>query len=80
MWRLVLRSSSTRSCKHVPSIHLDVSDEVLEERRKIWETTNLGYGRGYAQLYIDHVQQAHLGADFDFLRGGSGDQVPRDSH
>ena len=26
MWRLVLRSSSTRSGKHVPSLHLDVSD------------------------------------------------------
>lgn len=61
-------------------LHLDVPDEELAERRKAWEATNLGYGRGYAQLYIDHVQQAHLGADFDFLRGGSGDEVPRDSH
>lgn len=61
-------------------LHLDVSDEVLAERRKAWEATHLGYGRGYAQLYIDHVQQAHLGADFDFLQGGSGDKVPRDSH
>jgi hypothetical protein len=24
--------------------------------------------RGYERLYRDHVQQAHLGADFDFLR------------
>ncbi len=61
-------------------LHLDVSDEELAERRKQWEATNLGYGRGYAQLYIDHVQQADLGADFDFLRGGSGSEVFRDSH
>ncbi|MEM8965292.1 MAG: IlvD/Edd family dehydratase [Bacteroidota bacterium] len=61
-------------------LHLDVSDEELAQRRKQWEATNLGYGRGYAQLYIDHVQQADLGADFDFLRGGSGSEVPRDSH
>ncbi|MEM9672300.1 MAG: IlvD/Edd family dehydratase [Bacteroidota bacterium] len=61
-------------------LHLDVSDEELAERRQKWEATNLGYGRGYAQLYIDHVQQSHLGADFDFLRGGSGSEVPRDSH
>jgi len=61
-------------------LHLDVSEEELARRREKWETTNLGYGRGYAQLYIDHVQQAHLGADFDFLRGGSGSEVPRDSH
>jgi dihydroxy-acid dehydratase len=26
------------------------------------------------------VQQAHLGADLDFLVGGSGDYVPRHSH
>jgi L-arabonate dehydrase len=31
-------------------------------------------------LYIDHVQQAHLGADMDFLLGGSGSDVLRDSH
>jgi len=24
--------------------------------------------RGYERLYHDHVQQAHLGCDFDFLR------------
>ena len=26
------------------------------------------------------LSQAHLGADFDFLRGGSGSAVTRDSH
>jgi dihydroxy-acid dehydratase len=25
--------------------------------------------RGYQKLYADHVQQADLGCDFDFLRG-----------
>ncbi len=61
-------------------IHLHVSDEELEERRKNWKPYDLGYGRGYVQLYIDHVQQANLGADLDFLRGGSSDEVKRDSH
>ena len=28
--------------------------------------------RGYVKLYINHVQQAHLGADLDILQGGSG--------
>lgn len=28
--------------------------------------------RGYQKMYADHVQQAHLGADLDFLVGGSG--------
>jgi dihydroxy-acid dehydratase len=35
---------------------------------------------GYTWLYRRHVQQAHLGADFDFLTGTRGHAVPRDSH
>jgi len=31
-------------------------------------------------LYQQHVQQASLGADMDFLTGGSGSEVSRDSH
>jgi len=36
--------------------------------------------RGWERLYVDHVLQADRGADLDFLVGGSGDQVPRESH
>ena len=36
--------------------------------------------RGWERLYIEHVEQAHLGADLDFLRGASGSQTPRESH
>ena len=36
--------------------------------------------RGWERLYVDHVQQADTGADLDFLIGGSGDQVTRESH
>lgn len=61
-------------------LHLDVSEEELEKRKQAWQATDLGYERGYASLYIQHVQQSHLGADFDFLRGCSGDEVKRDSH
>jgi dihydroxy-acid dehydratase len=38
------------------------------------------YERGWAKLYVDHVQQADQGADLDFLVGGSGSGVPRHSH
>ncbi len=38
------------------------------------------YDRGYAKLYIDHVMQAHQGADLDFLVGKSGAKVARESH
>ena len=62
-------------------LHLDVSPAELERRKNAWSPVVLaGTERGYVHLYRAHVQQAHLGADLDFLRGGSGDQVTRDSH
>jgi len=61
-------------------LHLDVSDEELARRRSEWTQPDLGYDRGYVHLYIKEVNQAHLGADLNFLRGGSGDEVTRDSH
>ena len=36
--------------------------------------------RGWERLYVEHVMQADTGADLDFLRGSSGDQVSRESH
>ena len=36
--------------------------------------------RGWERLYVDHVRQADTGADLDFLVGGSGDSVTRESH
>ncbi len=62
------------------SLQLDVAEEELSRRRAEWQKPDLGYDRGYVKLYIQHVNQAHLGADLDFLRGGSGDKVTRDSH
>jgi dihydroxy-acid dehydratase len=62
------------------SLHLHVSDEELAGRLVHFKPVDLGYERGYVNLYIRHVTQAHEGADFDFLRGGSGSEVKRDSH
>lgn len=61
-------------------LHLEVSDEELERRKAYWKPLEMGYNRGYVNLHINHVMQAHEGADLDFLRGGSGDKVTRDSH
>lgn len=36
--------------------------------------------RGWERLYIDHVLQADTGVDLDFLIGGSGHPVGRESH
>jgi L-arabonate dehydrase len=65
---------------HAKRIHLDVSDEELAKRRKNWAQPELAANRGYVNLYVKHVQQADKGADLDFLVGGSGSKVTRDSH
>lgn len=62
------------------SLNLEVSDEELVERRKNWRPIDLNITRGYVSMYIKHVEQAHLGADMDFLKGKSGSIVTRDSH
>ncbi|HEY4653120.1 MAG TPA: dihydroxy-acid dehydratase, partial [Cyclobacteriaceae bacterium] len=61
-------------------LHLDISDEELQKRRKAWVAPEPMADRGYVKFYIDHVQQANLGADLDVLRGGSGAVVTRDLH
>jgi len=61
-------------------LHLEVSDEELSKRKQLWKPTHKVEKRGYVQLYQQHVEQAHLGADFDFLKGASGSNVVRDSH
>jgi dihydroxy-acid dehydratase len=62
------------------SLTLHVTEEVLAERRAKWSNPNELPDRGWSRLYVQHVQQAHLGADFDFLVGGSGSGIPRHSH
>ncbi|WP_050468901.1 IlvD/Edd family dehydratase [Herbaspirillum chlorophenolicum] len=61
-------------------LHLDVSDEELERRRAAWQKPEAPASRGWVKLYVDHVQQANLGADLDFLVGKSGAYVPKDNH
>jgi len=62
------------------SLHLEVSDEELAIRRSKWTAPAPASNRGYVNLYVNHVQQADKGADLDFLVGGSGSEVLRDSH
>ena len=57
-------------------IHLHVSDEDLEDRRAAWQKPEPKYARGYGQLYINHVTQAHEGCDFDFLQHGPATPEP----
>ncbi|HUX84729.1 MAG TPA: IlvD/Edd family dehydratase [Chitinophagaceae bacterium] len=59
---------------------LELPEKEIAARKKEWEGSYKPSPRGYVSLYQEHVQQAHLGADLDFLVGGSGSQVTRDSH
>jgi len=62
------------------SLNVNVSIEELELRKQQFKPLPPVTERGYVNLYISHVQQAHLGADMDFLVGNSGSKVSRDSH
>ena len=64
------------------TLTMDVSDEELQSRTPS-ATSQAAYAapvRGWAKMYVDHVMQADLGADLDFLVGSSGDSVARESH
>jgi dihydroxy-acid dehydratase len=61
-------------------LHVNISDEEILRRKQNKEKADGIANRGYVHLFQRHVEQAHLGADFDFLRGSSGSEVTRDSH
>jgi len=61
-------------------LHVDLSDEEIATRKQKKKQIVQFQERGYVHLYQKHVEQANLGADLDFLRGGSGSEVTRDSH
>ena len=50
-------------------LELCVSDEEIARRLAAFTPPPPHYVRGYGKLFLDHVTQAHLGCDFDFLRG-----------
>ncbi len=48
-----------------------VEEKELERRRAEIKLPPTSYSRGYGQLYLKHIQQAHEGCDFDFLTRGA---------
>lgn len=62
------------------TLNLLISEEEMEKRKAEFEPLKLPYERGYVNLFLDKVNQAHDGVDFDFLQGSSGSEVKRDSH
>ncbi|MFT4857255.1 MAG: L-arabonate dehydrase [Algoriphagus sp.] len=62
------------------TLNLLISEEEMANRKAAFKPTKLPYERGYVNLFLDKVNQAHEGVDFDFLQGSSGSEVKRDSH
>jgi dihydroxy-acid dehydratase len=63
-------------------IDVEVTPEELA-RRSPSEAMTAAFAtpsRGWERLYVDHVLPANTGADLDFLVGGSGSAVSRESH
>jgi dihydroxy-acid dehydratase len=49
-------------------IDLAVSDEEIARRLSAFVPPKPHYNRGYGKMFLEHIEQAHLGCDFDFLR------------
>lgn len=64
------------------SLNVELTDDELAKRKPSTEMLDslAAPKRGWEKMYIDHVMQANLGADLDFLVGSSGSQVSRESH
>jgi dihydroxy-acid dehydratase len=63
-------------------LSVDVSDDELAAREPSAAllAALARPARGWQKLYVDTVMGAEVGADLDFLVGGSGDAVSRESH
>lgn len=64
------------------TINVRLTDEELNDRSASLAASDsyANPDRGWQRMYIDHVNQAHQGADLDFLVGSSGADVARESH
>ncbi len=51
-------------------LDLNVPADVMARRLAAFVPPPPKYDRGYGRLFLEHVTQADLGCDFDFLRGG----------
>ena len=56
-------------------LHLDVSDAELASRRQAWTSPPKRFERGYGYMFSQHIQQADLGCDFDYLETSFGAPV-----
>jgi dihydroxyacid dehydratase/phosphogluconate dehydratase len=60
------------------TLDVDIPAAQLAERLAALPEPEPKYTRGYGRLYLDHVQQADEGCDFDFLRRPPGERAEPD--
>lgn len=62
----------------IPARRIDmlVDEDELNRRRQEWVSPPPKYGRGYGQMFIQHILQANEGCDFDFLETDFGPEIP----
>jgi dihydroxy-acid dehydratase len=53
---------------HERKLNLCVPEDEIARRLAAFQPPPPHYQRGYGKLFLDHVTQANLGCDFDFLR------------
>ncbi|HVZ97012.1 MAG TPA: IlvD/Edd family dehydratase [Chitinophagaceae bacterium] len=56
-------------------LHLEISEQDIQKRLQQWKPPKPWYERGYGKLFLDHVQQAEKGCDFDILISGPADTL-----
>ncbi len=58
------------------ALNIDVAEAEIARRLAAFKPPPRAITRGYTVMYADHIQQAHLGCDFDFLLGAKGVPEP----
>jgi dihydroxyacid dehydratase/phosphogluconate dehydratase len=57
-------------------LDLCIDAAEFDRRRQAWQPPACTHERGYRKLYEQHIEQAHRGCDFDFLRGADKETLP----
>ena len=75
---LALVRTGDRITVDVPArtIHLEISDAEMAQRKAAWTPPPPRYERGYGWMFGRHIKQANEGCDFDFLETTFGKPVP----
>jgi dihydroxy-acid dehydratase len=50
-------------------LEVRLSAAELDQRRAAWRLPPPRFPRGYGRMFVEHIQQANQGCDFDFLEG-----------